>query len=99
MTKPQEPPHKVHPFYATPGRPQHKVDTRGMLSIVTMLVSLAALTLSMLGAMKFIRFAAWKPLAFISIASQRDTCMICQANHVRRKCAMSNGEEILPSFF
>jgi hypothetical protein len=54
MTKPQEPPHKVHPFYATPGRPQHKVDTRGMLSIVTMLVSLAALTLSMLGAMRFI---------------------------------------------
>jgi hypothetical protein len=35
--------------------------------------------------------ALFIPTANISIASQRDTCMICQANHVRRKCAKSRG--------
>ena len=56
MTKPQEPLPKVPPFIIPPAKPPRKkaVDIRGMLSIITMLVSMAALTLSMLGASKFI---------------------------------------------
>ena len=44
------------PFLETNTRPPRKkfVDIRGMLSIITMLVSMSALTLSMLGATKFI---------------------------------------------
>ena len=47
---------KVPPFILPPAKPPRKkaVDVRGMLSIITMLVSLAALTLSMGGAAKFI---------------------------------------------
>ena len=47
---------KVPPFYIPPPKPPRKkaVDVRGMLSIITMLVSLAALTLSMGGAAKFV---------------------------------------------
>ncbi len=47
---------KVPPFILPPVKPPRKkaVDVRGMLSIITMLVSLAALTLSMGGAAKFI---------------------------------------------
>ena len=47
---------KVPPFILPPAKPPRKkaVDVRGMLSIITMLVSLAALTLSMGGASKFI---------------------------------------------
>lgn len=54
--KPQEPLPKVPPFVIEDAKPPRKngLDTRGMLSIVTMLVSLAALTLSMLGASKFV---------------------------------------------
>jgi hypothetical protein len=57
MTKPPESFPKVPPFYTPPPKPPRKkaVDMRGMLSIITMLVSLAALTLAMLGAAKFIR--------------------------------------------
>lgn len=56
MTKPQEPFPKVPPFYIPPAKPPRKkiIDIRGMLSIITTLVSLAALTLSMLGATRFI---------------------------------------------
>lgn len=56
MTKPQEPLPKVPPFFTIPPKPPRKkaVDIRGMLSIITMLVSLAALTLAMLGATRFI---------------------------------------------
>ena len=57
MTKtPEEQFPKVPPFILPPAKPPRKkaVDVRGMLSIITMLVSLAALTLSMGGAAKFI---------------------------------------------
>ncbi len=57
MTKtPEEQFPKVPPFFVPPPKPPRKkaVDVRGMLSIITMLVSLAALTLSMGGAAKFI---------------------------------------------
>ena len=57
MTKtPEEQFPKVPPFILPPAKPPRKkaVDVRGMLSIITMLVSLAALTLSMGGASKFI---------------------------------------------
>ena len=57
MTKtPEEQFPKVPPFFVPPPKPPRKktVDVRGMLSIITMLVSLAALTLSMGGATKFI---------------------------------------------
>jgi hypothetical protein len=54
MTKPQEPFPKVPPFIL-PEPPHRKgVDMRGMISIITMLVSLAALTLAMLGAARFV---------------------------------------------
>ena len=51
-TPPQSPLPKVPPFFEPTTKPPRKnnVDTRGMLSIVTMLVSLAALTVSMVGA-------------------------------------------------
>ena len=54
MTTPQKLMPKVPPFLKN--EPPHKsgVDMRGILSLVTMLVSLAALTLSMGGAAKFI---------------------------------------------
>jgi hypothetical protein len=56
MPDPQKPLPHVKPFLETNIRPPRKklVDIRGMLSIITMLVSMSALTLSMLGAAKFI---------------------------------------------
>jgi hypothetical protein len=56
MTTPQKPLPKVPPFYSPPEKPQRKknVDMRGMLSILTMMVSLGALTLSMFGATVFV---------------------------------------------
>ncbi len=56
MNTPQKPLPKVPPFVNGKTRPRKNngVDTRGMLSIVTMLVSLAALTVSMLGAGKLV---------------------------------------------
>jgi hypothetical protein len=55
MTTPKDPLPKVPPFFEKQKEPLHKgVDTRGMLSIVTMLVSLAALTVSMGGAAKLV---------------------------------------------
>ncbi|MDP1547764.1 MAG: hypothetical protein Q8L87_17285 [Anaerolineales bacterium] len=56
MTMPQKPLPKVPPFVERKSRPPRKngVDTRGLLSLVTMLVSLAALTSSMVGAGKLI---------------------------------------------
>ncbi|MBP8047439.1 MAG: hypothetical protein KAY64_01735 [Anaerolineales bacterium] len=56
MTDPQKPLPHVQPFVERKTQPPRKnrVDTRGLLSIVTMFVSLAALTLSMLGAAKFV---------------------------------------------
>jgi hypothetical protein len=56
MTAPQKPLPHVQPFLPPPARPPRKnfVDMRGMLSILTMLVSLAALSLSMFGAAKFV---------------------------------------------
>ena len=54
MTTPQKPLPKVPPFSRKkdPSDVKSGVDMRGMLSIVTMLVSLAALTVSMLAARK-----------------------------------------------
>lgn len=56
MNTPRKPLPKVPPFVNEKTQPQKSgnVDTRGMLSIVTMLVSLAALTVSMLGAGKLV---------------------------------------------
>ena len=56
MTTPQKPLPKVPPFLERKTEPPHKngVDISGMLRSVTMLVSLAALTLSMLGAAKLV---------------------------------------------
>ncbi|NOH00898.1 MAG: hypothetical protein HND47_02430 [Chloroflexi bacterium] len=56
MTVPQKQLPHVPPFMEPKTQPPRKngVDTRGMLSIVTMLVSLAALTVSMLGAAKLV---------------------------------------------
>lgn len=56
MTMPQKPLPKVPPFVEKKTQPPRKngVDMRGMLSIVTMFVSLAALTVSMLGAGKLV---------------------------------------------
>lgn len=56
MTTPQKPLPHVQPFFSPPEKPPRKkyVDMRGMLSILTMLVSLAALSLSMFGAAKFV---------------------------------------------
>jgi len=54
MSTPQKPLPKVPPFFERKTQPLHKVDTRGMLSIATMFVSLAALTVSMGGAAKLI---------------------------------------------
>lgn len=56
MAMPQKPLPKVPPFFEkkTQPLPKNKVDTRGMLSIATMFVSLAALTVSMGGASKLI---------------------------------------------
>ncbi|MCQ3937673.1 MAG: hypothetical protein DPW18_11590 [Chloroflexi bacterium] len=56
MTIPQRQLPHVPPFKEPQTQPPRKngVDTRGMLSIVTMLVSLAALTVSMLGAAKLV---------------------------------------------
>lgn len=56
MMDPQKPLPHVQPFVERKTQPPRKngVDTRGMLSVVTMLVSLAALTVSMLGATKLI---------------------------------------------
>jgi hypothetical protein len=56
MTTPQKSMPKIHPFIerkAVPSR-RNSVDTRGMLSISTMFVSMAALSVSMLGAGKLI---------------------------------------------
>jgi hypothetical protein len=52
MTLPQDKLPKIPPFVGPKPKPPRKngVDTRGMLSIVTMLVSIAALTSSMIGA-------------------------------------------------
>jgi len=55
MTTPKDALPKVPPFFEKKKEPLHKsVDTRGMLSIATMLVSLAALTVSMGGAAKLV---------------------------------------------
>ena len=55
MTEPQKSLPHVQPFVDAKTQPRKNgVDTRGMLSLVTMLVSLAALTLSMLGALKLV---------------------------------------------
>ena len=56
MTIPQKPLPKVPPFFPPPTKPPRKkiVDMRGMLSILTMLVSLSALSLSIFGAAKFV---------------------------------------------
>jgi hypothetical protein len=54
MTTPQKPLPKVPPFLERKTQPLRKVDTRGMLSIATMFVSLAALTVSMGGAAKLV---------------------------------------------
>jgi hypothetical protein len=55
MTTPKDSLPKVPPFFEKKKEPLHKsVDTRGMLSIATMLVSLAALTVSMGGAAKLV---------------------------------------------
>ena len=56
MTTPQKPLPKVPPFFPPPEKPPHKknVDMRGMLSILTMMVSLGALTVSMFGATIFV---------------------------------------------
>lgn len=56
MTAPQKPPPQVQPTVERKTQPPRKggVDTRGMLSVVTMLVSVAALSVSMLGAVKLV---------------------------------------------
>ncbi len=55
MTDPQKPLPHVQPFVDRKTQPRKNgVDTRGMLSLVTMMVSLAALTISMLGAGRFV---------------------------------------------
>jgi hypothetical protein len=56
MTMPQKPLPKVRPFVEKAARPPRKrfADIRGMLSILTMLISMAALTVSMLGAAKLV---------------------------------------------
>jgi len=56
MTKSQDSLPKIPPFIVPAARPSRRkaVDVRGMLSIITMLVSMASLSLSMLGASKFI---------------------------------------------
>jgi hypothetical protein len=56
MTTPQKPLPKVPPFFTPPEKPPLKknVDMRGMLSILTMMVSLGALTVSMFGATIFV---------------------------------------------
>lgn len=55
MTDPQKSLPHVKPFVDRKTQPRKNgVDTRGMLSLVTMLVSIAALTVSMLGAAKLI---------------------------------------------
>ena len=56
MTAPQKPLPQVQPIVERKTQPPRKsgVDTRGMLSVVTMLVSIAALTVSMLGAVKLV---------------------------------------------
>ncbi len=55
MTEPQKVLPHVQPFVERKTQPKKSgVDTRGMLSLVTMLVSLAALTMSMMGATRLI---------------------------------------------
>lgn len=56
MTESRKPLPHVPPFVERKTQPPRKngVDTRGMLSVVTMLVSMAALTVSMLGAGKLV---------------------------------------------
>ena len=56
MATPQKPLPHVQPFLETKAKPPRKnqVDTRGLLSIVTKLVSMAALTVSMGGAAKLV---------------------------------------------
>lgn len=55
MKAPKGPLPKVAPFIERKSEPlQKKVDTRGMLSIATMFVSLAALTVAMLGAVRLV---------------------------------------------
>ena len=56
MTAPQKPLPKIPPFLERKTRPFRKngLDTRGMLSIATMFVSLTALTVSMGGAAKLV---------------------------------------------
>ena len=56
MTAPQKQLPKIPPFFQRKTEPPHKsgVDMRAMLRVVTMLVSFAALTLSMLGATKLV---------------------------------------------
>lgn len=55
MTEPQKPLPHIQPFVDRKTQPRKNVvDTRGMLSLVTMLVSLAGLTTSMLGATKLV---------------------------------------------
>ncbi len=55
MKEPQKTLPHVQPFVEGKTQPRRNVvDTRGMLSLVTMLVSLAALTLAMIGALKLV---------------------------------------------
>lgn len=55
MTTPQKPLPKVPPFLERKTQPRkNSVDTRGMISLATMLVSLSAITVSMLGALKIL---------------------------------------------
>ena len=56
MTTPQKSIPKVHPFIETRSAPARRdgIDTRGMLSLSTMFVSMAALSVSMLGAGKLV---------------------------------------------
>lgn len=55
MANPKEPLPKVPPFFERKSTPvRNKVDTRGMLSVATMFVSLATLTGSLLGGAKLV---------------------------------------------
>jgi hypothetical protein len=55
MTKPKDPFPKVPPFVEKKTEPRHNgVDTRGLLSVATLIVSMSALTVSMGGATKLV---------------------------------------------
>jgi hypothetical protein len=55
MTKPKDPFPKVPPFIEKKTQPRHNgVDTRGLLSVATLMISMGALTVSMIGAGKLV---------------------------------------------